>query len=49
MTEEMVREVFGLGCRIVEDPVAGTPMCIPLGRKLKIGQEAALKGDRFSP
>nr|WP_277922529.1 ABC transporter ATP-binding protein [Coleofasciculus sp. FACHB-1120] len=49
MTEEMVREVFGLGCRIVEDPVAGTPMCIPLGRKLKIGQEAALKGDRISP
>nr|WP_277879664.1 MULTISPECIES: ABC transporter ATP-binding protein [unclassified Coleofasciculus] len=48
MTEEMVREVFGLGCRIVEDPVAGTPMCIPLGRKLKISQEAALKGDRFT-
>ncbi|MBD1896812.1 ABC transporter ATP-binding protein [Trichocoleus sp. DQ-A3] len=48
MTEEMVRQVFGLGCRIVEDPVAGTPMCIPLGRKLKISQEAALKGDRFT-
>ncbi|MBD1879519.1 ABC transporter ATP-binding protein [Coleofasciculus sp. FACHB-T130] len=48
MTEAMVREVFGLGCRIVEDPVAGTPMCIPLGRKLKISQEAVLKGDRFS-
>ncbi|MFE1748557.1 ABC transporter ATP-binding protein [Coleofasciculus sp. H7-2] len=48
MTEAMVREVFGLGCRIVEDPVAGTPMCIPVGRKLKISQEVALKGDRFS-
>jgi iron complex transport system ATP-binding protein len=48
MTEAMVREVFGLGCRIVEDPVTGTPMCIPLGRKLKISQEAALKGDRFT-
>lgn len=30
MTEAMVREVFGLDCRIVADPVAGTPMCIPL-------------------
>jgi iron complex transport system ATP-binding protein len=33
MTEAMVREVFGLECRIVTDPVAGTPMCVPLGRK----------------
>jgi iron complex transport system ATP-binding protein len=32
MTEEMVREVFGLKCRIVEDPVAGTPLCVPVGR-----------------
>lgn len=34
MTEAMVQEVFGLECRIVPDPVAGTPMCIPVGRKL---------------
>jgi len=27
MTEAMVREVFGLECRIVPDPVVGTPMC----------------------
>jgi iron complex transport system ATP-binding protein len=33
MTEEMVREVFGLASRIVIDPIAGTPMCIPVGRK----------------
>lgn len=33
MTEEMVRLVFGLECRIVKDPVAGTPMCIPVSRK----------------
>ncbi|MBD2607337.1 ABC transporter ATP-binding protein [Scytonema hofmannii FACHB-248] len=33
MTEEMVREVFGLECRIVPDPVSGTPMCVPIGRK----------------
>ncbi|WP_414564125.1 MULTISPECIES: ABC transporter ATP-binding protein [unclassified Anabaena] len=33
MTEEMVKEVFGLQCRIVPDPVVRTPMCIPIGRK----------------
>lgn len=32
MTEEMIRQVFMLECRIVKDPVAGTPMCIPIGR-----------------
>lgn len=35
MTEEMVQEVFNLECRIVPDPVADTPMCIPIGRKVK--------------
>lgn len=32
LTEEMVRQVFGLECRIVADPVAGTPLCIPVGK-----------------
>jgi ferric enterobactin transport system ATP-binding protein len=27
-----VEEVFGLPCRIIEDPVAHTPLVIPLGR-----------------
>ncbi|PIG95215.1 ABC transporter ATP-binding protein [Gloeocapsopsis sp. IPPAS B-1203] len=35
MTEEVVREVFGLDSRIIADPVAGTPMCIPLSRKVR--------------
>lgn len=30
MTEDIVQQVFDLECRIVADPVAGTPMCIPL-------------------
>jgi hypothetical protein len=34
MTEEIVGRVFGLECRIVTDPIAGTPMCIPVGRKV---------------
>jgi iron complex transport system ATP-binding protein len=35
ITEAMVREVFGLECHIIQDPVAGTPMCVPLGRKVR--------------
>ncbi|MBW4537643.1 MAG: ABC transporter ATP-binding protein [Myxacorys chilensis ATA2-1-KO14] len=33
MTEALVREVFGLESRIIQDPVAGTPLCIPVGRR----------------
>ncbi|MEO0767991.1 MAG: ABC transporter ATP-binding protein [Cyanobacteria bacterium J06649_4] len=36
MTETLVQEVFGLDCRIIEDPVAGTPLCIPIGRKVAV-------------
>ncbi|MGK7901595.1 MAG: ABC transporter ATP-binding protein [Hormoscilla sp.] len=32
MTEGTVRLVFDLDCRIISDPVAGTPMCVPVGR-----------------
>jgi len=35
MTEETIRAVFGIECRIVADPVTGTPLCIPIPR-LKI-------------
>jgi iron complex transport system ATP-binding protein len=35
MTAEMVREVFGIDCQIVPDPVTGTPMCVPFCRKLE--------------
>jgi iron complex transport system ATP-binding protein len=33
MTETMVQAVFGLESRIVKDPIAGTPMCIPVSRR----------------
>ncbi|NJL83627.1 MAG: ABC transporter ATP-binding protein [Chloroflexaceae bacterium] len=33
MTETMVQEVFGIGCRIICDPVSETPLCIPIGRR----------------
>jgi iron complex transport system ATP-binding protein len=35
LTEEMVRDVFNLECRIVRDPLAETPMCIPIGHKVR--------------
>ncbi len=33
-TEQMLRDVFGLDCYIMKDPVAGAPMCIPIGSML---------------
>ncbi|PRY65213.1 iron complex transport system ATP-binding protein [Vreelandella songnenensis] len=32
LTEAMVRDVFGLQSRVIEDPITGKPMMIPLGR-----------------
>lgn len=32
VTEQLVREVFGLESRVVPDPVSGTPLIIPIGR-----------------
>jgi iron-siderophore transport system ATP-binding protein len=33
ITEDSVREVFGMECRVIDDPVTATPMVIPLGRR----------------
>ncbi len=35
VTESMVRNVFGIDCRIISDPITSTPMCIPMGRREK--------------
>ena len=32
VTEAMVKDVFGLDCRVAPDPVSGAPLIIPLGR-----------------
>jgi iron complex transport system ATP-binding protein len=32
VTESMVREVFGIDCRIIPDPLTGTPLIVPCGR-----------------
>ncbi len=41
VTEALVREVFGLDCRVVPDPVTGTPMVVPVGRR---GRRAGAAG-----
>lgn len=33
MTEELIEDVFGLSCRIIEDPETGTPLMVPTARK----------------
>ena len=40
VTEELVRDVFGLECRVVPDPVAGSPLVIPVGRFHQMRVEA---------
>jgi len=32
ITEQVVQDVFGLAVKVVPDPVAGTPMVVPIGR-----------------
>lgn len=32
LTEETVRAVFGLECRVITDPTSGTPLMLPIGR-----------------
>ncbi|MEO3780167.1 ABC transporter ATP-binding protein [Micromonospora sp. B11E3] len=36
VTPALVREVFGLDCRIITCPVAGTPIVIPEGRRVRV-------------
>ncbi|UZN02187.1 ABC transporter ATP-binding protein [Cellulomonas sp. S1-8] len=32
VTEQMVRDVFGMTARVIPDPVSGTPLVLPVGR-----------------
>lgn len=36
LTEKLVKTVFDLNCRIIEDPFFATPLCIPFGRGLPV-------------
>ena len=33
VTAELVEEVFGLPCRIIDDPETGTPLVVPRARR----------------
>lgn len=33
VTEDVVRDVFGLDCRVIPDPVSHTPLVVPVGRR----------------
>ena len=41
LTAELVQEVFGLESVVVPDPVVGTPMVVPVGRRAALLAEAA--------
>jgi iron complex transport system ATP-binding protein len=32
LTEDVVRDVFGLECSVIDDPVSGRPLMLPIGR-----------------
>lgn len=36
LTEDLVERVFGIACRIITDPVAGTPLVVPMGRMKRV-------------
>ncbi|MBE8523136.1 ABC transporter ATP-binding protein [Amycolatopsis sp. H6(2020)] len=33
LTAELVADVFGMPCRVIEDPVSATPLVVPIGRR----------------
>jgi iron complex transport system ATP-binding protein len=33
VTEALVQDVFGLACRIIDDPVSGTPLVLPISAR----------------
>jgi iron complex transport system ATP-binding protein len=37
VTSALVTDVFGLPCRVIDDPVSGTPLVVPIGRHLHVG------------
>jgi iron complex transport system ATP-binding protein len=41
VTPGLVTDVFGLPCRVIDDPVSGTPLVVPIGRHLHVSAESA--------
>ena len=40
LTEDLLCDVFGLDARVVPDPVAGTPLVVPIGRRSRVDRPA---------
>ncbi|MEU6332181.1 ABC transporter ATP-binding protein [Streptomyces sp. NPDC047049] len=49
VTAELVERVFGLSCRIIEDPETGTPLVVPAARKPRNGGRGAGRGPARTP
>jgi len=52
ITEETVRALFGLEVRVIEHPVAGTPLCVPVGLPAEApssGADGAVRPQRLVP
>ncbi|MEM7094660.1 MAG: ABC transporter ATP-binding protein [Actinomycetota bacterium] len=41
VTAELIEQVFGLPVEVIDDPVTGTPLCIPLTRRALTDRKAA--------
>ncbi|MGW0332043.1 ABC transporter ATP-binding protein [Streptomyces sp. NPDC003011] len=41
VTAELVEEVFGLRCQVIDDPETGTPLVVPAARKARTDAKAA--------
>jgi iron complex transport system ATP-binding protein len=44
LTEDLLREVFDLDAKVIEDPVAGTPLVIPIGPHRRPSPGRLIKG-----
>ncbi|MGB7998803.1 MAG: ABC transporter ATP-binding protein [Anaerobacillus sp.] len=45
LTVDLVQQVFGLQCDIIEDPLFGTPLCVPHGKGRKVHGHAHASTD----
>jgi iron-siderophore transport system ATP-binding protein len=44
VTADLVREVFGMDCRVISDPETGTPLVVPAGRESRRQSRRTLSG-----
>ena len=48
LTEALLREVFELDARVLTDPVAGTPLIVPVGRRNRQPAEPEVPATSFT-